>query len=160
MRSERTGLVAFVTSLVKTSHDQFLKKFNFYGDQWLVSHDQWLFFITRDQLNMTSDQFEKVNDQNWSQNQLIMAGHDQTGHESHKTRKNDFWFKFVKALYFSTTLNGFSKFRPFSQKNSFLETHFFIKPNFRYFSTNIFKYKWNVFESERLRIIYKILFWA
>ncbi len=68
---------------------------------------------------MTSDQFEKGNDQNWSQNQLIMAGHDQTGHESHKTQENDFWFKFVKALYFSTTLNWFSKFRPFSQKTHF-----------------------------------------
>jgi hypothetical protein len=30
-------------------------------------------FITRDQLNMTSDQFEKADGQKWSQNQLVMA---------------------------------------------------------------------------------------
>ena len=34
----------------------------------------------------TSGQFEKVDDQNWSQYQLVMAGHDQTDHESRKTR--------------------------------------------------------------------------
>ena len=58
-------------------------------------------FITRDQLNMTSDQFEKADGQKWSQNQLVRLvidwswpGHDQTGHKSHKT--HDFILKFRK----------------------------------------------------------------
>jgi len=34
---------------------------------------------------MTRDQFEIDDDQNWSPNQLVTAGHDQTGHKSHKT---------------------------------------------------------------------------
>jgi hypothetical protein len=32
------------------------------------------FMVASDQLNMTSDQFEKVDDQNWSQ--LVMADYD------------------------------------------------------------------------------------
>ncbi len=47
------------------------------SDQFHVPHGH---FLLRDKLNMTSDQFEKGDDQNWSQKQ-----HDQTGHESHKT---------------------------------------------------------------------------
>ena len=31
------------------------------------------FFITRDQLNMTSDQFEKGDDHKWSQNRLALV---------------------------------------------------------------------------------------
>ncbi len=43
------------------------------------------FHVPRDQLNMISGQFDKGDGHNWSQNQLVMAGHDQTGHESQKT---------------------------------------------------------------------------
>jgi hypothetical protein len=34
------------------------------------------FHMTSDQFLVTSDQFEMSDDQNWSQNQLVTAGHD------------------------------------------------------------------------------------
>ena len=50
------------------------------SDQSLVTSDQFLlpldqFQMTSDQFHMTSDQFEMSDDQNWSQNQLVTAGH-------------------------------------------------------------------------------------
>ena len=54
------------------------------SDQFHLPLDQ--FHMTSDQFLVTSDQFEMSDDQNWSQNQLITAGHDQTGHKSHKTQ--------------------------------------------------------------------------
>ena len=91
------GLVAFVTSQIMTSltswfFDQFFKNSIFYRDQlhmaildiflWPYKYFinlffswtnfmypivMWSSFFSRDQLNMTSDQFDKGDDQNWSQ---------------------------------------------------------------------------------------------
>ena len=49
------------------------------SDQFHLPLDQ--FHMTSDQFLVTSDQFEMSDDQNWSQNQLVTAGH-----KSHKTR--------------------------------------------------------------------------
>ena len=42
-------------------------------DQFHLPLDQ--FHMTSDQFLVTSDQFEMSDDQNWSQNQLVTAGH-------------------------------------------------------------------------------------
>ena len=59
------------------------------------------FLVTSDQFLVTSDQFEMRDDQNWSPNQLVTAGHDwswpavaMTGHQSHKTPK----FPYLNSL--------------------------------------------------------------
>ncbi len=66
--------------------------------------------VPRDQLNMISGQFEKGDGQNWSQNQLVMAGHDQTGHGSLKTpiihlKKKRFALKVVECDLAANEIN-------------------------------------------------------
>ncbi len=61
--------------------------------------------VASDQLNMTSDQFEKGDDQNWSQNQLVIAGHGWSWPElvTNATRPEFYYFK-LSGLHYSCPL--------------------------------------------------------